>query len=93
FDQFKEELSHGDSPVAATGRALKIAGRTILYSGSSLLIGFSALGLANFSIYKSAVGVAIAVAILLLVLLTLNPFFMALLGPRLFWPTKKFAGG
>ncbi|MEL1271587.1 MMPL family transporter [Lactiplantibacillus plantarum] len=93
FDQFEEELSHGDSPVAATGRALKIAGRTILYSGSSLLIGFSALGLANFSIYKSAVGVAIAVAILLLVLLTLNPFFMALLGPRLFWPTKKFAGG
>ncbi|WP_172639797.1 MMPL family transporter [Lactiplantibacillus plantarum] len=93
FDQFKEELSHGDSPVAATGCALKIAGRTILYSGSSLLIGFSALGLANFSIYKSAVGVAIAVAILLLVLLTLNPFFMALLGPRLFWPTKKFAGG
>ena len=93
FDQFKEELSHGDSPVAATGRALKIAGRTILYSGSSLLIGFSALGLANFSIYKSAVGVAIAVAILLLVLLTLNPFFMAFLGPRLFWPTKKFAGG
>ncbi|WP_432541604.1 MMPL family transporter [Lactiplantibacillus argentoratensis] len=93
FDQFKEELSHGDSPVAATGRALKIAGRTILYSGSSLLIGFSALGLANFSIYKSAVGVAIAVAILLLVLLTLNPFFMALLGPRLFWPTKEFAGG
>ncbi|WP_318767279.1 MMPL family transporter [Lactiplantibacillus carotarum] len=93
FDQFKEELSHGDSPVAATGRALRIAGRTILYSGSSLLIGFSALGLANFSIYKSAVGVAIAVAILLLVLLTLNPFFMAILGPRLFWPTKKFSGG
>lgn len=93
FDQFKEELSHGDSPVAATGRALKIAGRTILYSGSSLLIGFSALGLANFSIYRSAVGVAIAVAILLLVLLTLNPFFMALLGPRLFWPSKKFSGG
>ncbi|BDZ29789.1 transporter [Lactiplantibacillus brownii] len=93
FDQFKEELSHGDSPVAATGRALKIAGRTILFSGSSLLIGFSALGLANFSIYRSAVGVAVAVAILLLVLLTLNPFFMALLGPKLFWPSKKFSGG
>ncbi|AVK61714.1 transporter [Lactobacillus sp. CBA3605] len=93
FDQFKEELSHGDSPVAATGRAVKIAGRTILYSGSSVLIGFTSLGLANFSIYRSAVGVAIAVAVLLLVLLTLNPFFMAILGPRLFWPTKKFAGG
>jgi len=93
FDQFKEELSHGDSPVAATGRAVKIAGRTILFSGSSLLIGFSALGLAKFSIYRSAVGVAVAVAILLLVLLTLNPFFMALLGPKLFWPSKNFAGG
>ncbi|ETY75511.1 MMPL family transporter [Lactiplantibacillus fabifermentans] len=93
FDQFKEELSHGDSPVAATGRALKIAGRTILYSGSSILIGFTSLGLANFSIYRSAVGVAVAVAILLLVLLTLNPFFMAVLGHKLFWPTKNFGGG
>lgn len=92
YDQYKEELSGGLDPVAATGNARKIAGRTILYSGSSLLIGFSALGLAKFSIYRSAVGVAVGVAVLLLVLLTLNPFFMAILGKRMFWPTKNFDG-
>ncbi|KRL04446.1 MMPL family transporter [Liquorilactobacillus oeni] len=93
FDQFKEELSRDDNVLNATKNALRIAGRTILYSGSSVLIGFSALGLANFSVYRSAVGVAVAVAILLLVLLTLNPFFMWILGRRMFWPTKNFGSG
>lgn len=93
FDQFKEELSRGGDKIEATQKALKTAGRTILYSGSSVLIGFATLGLAKFSVYRSAVGVAVAVAVLLLVLLTLNPFFMAMLGSRLFWPVKTFNGG
>lgn len=92
FDQFKEELSKGLSPLQATRRSLRIAGKTILFSGSSVLIGFSTLGLAKFSIYRSAVGVAVSVAILLLALLTLNPFFMAILGKKIFWPSKKFDG-
>ena len=92
FDQFKEELSKGLSPLQATRRSLRIAGKTILFSGSSVLIGFSTLSLAKFSIYRSAVGVAVSVAILLLALLTLNPFFMAMLGKRIFWPSKKFDG-
>ena len=92
FDQFKEELSKGLSPLQATRRSLRIAGKTILFSGSSVLIGFSTLGLAKFSIYRSAVGVAVSVAILLLALLTLNPFFMAMLGKKIFWPSKKFNG-
>ncbi|WP_283600711.1 MMPL family transporter [Ligilactobacillus aviarius] len=92
FDQFKEELSKGLSPLQATRRSLRIAGKTILFSGSSVLIGFSTLGLAKFSIYRSAVGVAVSVAILLLALLTLNPFFMAMLGKHIFWPSKKFDG-
>ncbi|WDF82499.1 MMPL family transporter [Lacticaseibacillus pabuli] len=92
YDQYKEELSGGLDAVEATTKARRIAGRTILYSGTSLLIGFSALGLAKFSIYRSAVGVAVGVAVLLLVLLTLNPFFMSLLGKRMFWPTKNFDG-
>lgn len=92
YDKFKENLSKGMSNHEATNDALRKAGKTILYSGSSILIGFSALGLANFSIYCSAVGVAVGVAVLLVVLLTLNPFFMAVLGKKLFWPVKKFEG-
>jgi RND superfamily putative drug exporter len=93
YDQFKAELSAGLEPHEATRKARKIAGKTILYSGSSLLIGFSALGLAKFSIYRSALGVAVGVAVLLLVLLTLNPFFMSVLGRKMFWPVQKFEGG
>lgn len=92
YDKFKENLSKGMSNHEATNDALRKAGKTILYSGSSILIGFSALGLANFSIYRSAVGVAVGVAVLLVVLLTLNTFFMAVLGKKLFWPVKKFEG-
>lgn len=68
------------------------AGKTILMSGSSILIGFSALGLARFSVYKSAAGVAVGVAVLLIVLLTLNMFFMTTMGKTMFWPVKTFNG-
>ncbi|MCL0312068.1 MMPL family transporter [Apilactobacillus xinyiensis] len=92
YNQFKEELSEGKDNVTATIHARKVAGKTILFSGLSVLIGFATLGLANFSIYRSAVGVAVGVAVLLLVLTTLNPFFMSLLGKKIFWPSKNFNG-
>ncbi|MGO2722570.1 MAG: MMPL family transporter [Lactobacillus sp.] len=92
YDKFKENLGNGMAKGEASRDAFKKAGKTILYSGSSLLIGFSALGLARFSIYQSAVGVAVGVAVLLLVLLTLNPFFMLTLGAKMFWPVKRFEG-
>lgn len=92
YDKFKENLGNGMEKWDAAHDAQHNAGRTILYSGSSILIGFTALSLAKFSIYQSAVGVAVGVAVLLVVLLTLNPFFMALLGKKMFWPSKKFTG-
>ncbi|MCI7335275.1 MAG: MMPL family transporter [Lactobacillus amylovorus] len=92
YDKFKEDLGKGMDKYKAMHDALRNAGKTILYSGSSILIGFTALSLAKFSIYRSAVGVAVGVAILLVVLLTLNPFFMAVLGKKMFWPVKKFTG-
>ena len=92
YDKFKENLGNGLTVGKATKDALHKAGRTILFSGSSILIGFSALALAKFSIYQSATGVAVGVAVLLLVLLTLNPFFMMSLGAKMFWPVKKFEG-
>ena len=92
YNKFKENLGKGIEKWEATRNAQHKAGRTILYSGSSILIGFSALGLANFSLYRSATGVAVGVAVLLVVLLTLNPFFMATLGKKMFWPVKTFEG-
>lgn len=92
YEQFKEQLSKGEDRHTASKKALHTAGRTILYSGSSVFIGFLSLGLAKFSIYKSSVGVALGVAVLIVVLLTLNPFFMHVLGKKMFWPSKKFDG-
>ncbi|CAI98629.1 hypothetical protein LDE05_14880 [Lactobacillus delbrueckii subsp. bulgaricus] len=92
YNHFKEYLGNGLGVAEATKDSIKKASRTILYSGSSILIGFSALGLANFSVYRSASGVAVGVLVLLIVLLTLNPFFMATLGKKMFWPSKEFAG-
>ena len=92
YNHFKEYLGNGLGVAEATKDSIKKAGRTILYSGSSILIGFSALGLANFSVYRSASGVAVGVLVLLIVLLTLTPFFMATLGKKMFWPSKEFAG-
>ncbi|MDB6239019.1 MMPL family transporter [Lactobacillus amylovorus] len=92
YDKFKEDLGKGMNKYKAMHDSLRNAGKTILYSGSSILIGFTALSLAKFSIYQSAVGVAVGVAVLLIVLLTLNLFFMAVLGKRMFWPVKEFTG-
>ena len=92
YDKFKENLGKGMDKYKAMHDALRNAGKTILYTGSSILIGFTALSLAIFFFYQSAVGVAVCVAVLLVVLLTLNPFFMATLGKKMFWPVKKFTG-
>ena len=92
YDRFKANLGNGMDKFEAAKNAQWNAGKTILMSGSSILIGFSALGLALFSVYKSAAGVAVGVAVLLIVLLTLNMFFMTTMGKTMFWPVKTFNG-
>ncbi len=92
YNEFRERLAKGKDRYTATKEAIKIGGRTVLYSGLSVLIGMSVLGFANFSLYKSAVGIAVGVVVLLAVLLTLNPFFMVICGRKMFWPIKKFSG-
>jgi len=88
YDYFKGALAQGLDSVEAMRETRKHGGRTVLYSGLSVLIGFSVLWLAKFSFYQSASAVAIGVLILLPVLLSLNMFFMATLGAKLFWPSK-----
>lgn len=92
YNEFRERLANDKDRYTATKEAIRIGGRTVLYSGLSVLIGMSVLGFANFSLYRSAVGIAVGVVVLLAVLLTLNPFFMAICGPKMFWPVKQFQG-
>lgn len=86
YNEFRDGLTK------ATTIALKNGGKTIIYSGISVLIGMTTLFFAKFSLYRSATGIAVGVTVLLLVLLTLNPFFMKTLGAKMFWPTKRLAG-
>ena len=76
YNQFKNDLIEGMDKETATKHSLKVAGKTILYSGSTVLLGFLTLALAKFSIYRSATGVGIGVAILLLALLIVKKLFM-----------------
>lgn len=92
YTRFKEELSLQGNSYAAVKATFKSAGKTVLYSGLTVLIGFASLILADFKLYQATSGVAISVAVLLLVLVSLNPFFMTLLGKKMFYPVKNFKG-
>ncbi|WP_240376884.1 MMPL family transporter [Bacillus piscicola] len=89
LSRYKEELGAGHDIHEAIVNTYKTAGKTLLYSGLAVLVGFSAIGFADFAIYQSAVGVAVGILVLLIVLYTLMPFFMAVLKEKLFWPSKK----
>ncbi|TKD69962.1 MMPL family transporter [Pseudalkalibacillus hwajinpoensis] len=88
LSRYKEELMQGHNVEDAIVNTYNTAGRTLIISGLAVFIGFSAIGFAEFPIFKSAVGVAVGIAVLMVVLFTLVPFFMALLKDKLFWPSK-----
>lgn len=92
YTRFKEEVSKGGHILKAITETYRTAGKTVVYSGIAVFIGFMALYLAEFKLYQATSAVAISVAVLLLVLITLNPFFMAVLGFKMFWPIKKVNG-
>ncbi|MEN2767778.1 MMPL family transporter [Ornithinibacillus xuwenensis] len=89
ISRFKEELANQDSIKDAVLSTYKSSGKTVLFSGLAVLIGFSTIGLSTFSLYQSAVAVAVGVAVVLIALITLVPFFLVVLGKKLFWPFDK----
>jgi putative drug exporter of the RND superfamily len=88
LSRFKEEMAKDDNVVEAIVETYRTAGKTVFFSGIAVMIGFAAIGFSTFKLYQSAAAVAIGVAILLLALVTVVPFFMAVLGKKLFWPSK-----
>ncbi|WP_175640608.1 MMPL family transporter [Metabacillus schmidteae] len=88
LSRFKEELSHRESTVEAIIETYRNAGRTVFFSGLAVMIGFAAIGFSQFKLYQSASAVAVGVAILIIALFTVVPFFMAVLGNKIFWPSK-----
>ncbi|HEX7064662.1 MAG TPA: MMPL family transporter [Bacillales bacterium] len=89
LNRFKEEMPKHESVKDAVISTYKNGGRTMFFSGVAVLVGFATIGLSTFSLYQSAVGVAIGVAVLIIALTTIVPILMQLLGKHLFWPAKK----
>ncbi len=93
LSRFREELylAHGDRH-AALDRTLAGVGKTVIFSGLTVLISFTTLFFAGFGIYRSAAGVSIGLAVTLLACFTLVPAMLGVLGPYLFWPRHPKPG-
>ncbi|TYP71240.1 MMPL family transporter [Paenibacillus methanolicus] len=92
ISRYKEELAHTNDRTEAIVTTYRTAGRTVIFSGLAVLVGFASIGFSTFVLYRSAVAVAVGVAVMLIALVTIVPFFMAVLGNAIFWPSKAAAG-
>ncbi|AIQ12718.1 MMPL family transporter [Paenibacillus durus] len=88
ISRFKEELAASEDTRTAIIETYRKAGGTVFYSGLAVFVGFVVIGLSKFILYRSAVAVAVGIAVMLLALITVVPFFMAVLGKKLFWPSR-----
>lgn len=89
--RYRERLRAGVAPKLALEQAVGRAGRVIGSAALVVIVSFSALLLSEFASFTTmAPGLAIAVSVMLLAALTLVPAIVALLGPRIFWPSKSW---
>lgn len=88
ISRYKEELAHRGDKTEAIVHTYRTAGKTVLFSGLAVLVGFASIGFSTFVLYRSAVAVAVGIVVMLLALFTLVPVFLSLLGNALFWPAK-----
>ena len=89
--RYRERLREGDEPKAAVAHAVERAGEAIASAGGVVIVSFMALILSSLGIFRS-IGPALAIAVFVTVLaaLTLVPAIVALLGTKVFWPSKSW---
>lgn len=92
ISRFKEELGKLETKEAAIIATYKSSGKTVIVAGIAVLVGFISIGFSQFSLYRSAVAVAVGVAVMLVAIYTFVPFFLYTLGKGMFWPSKKNIG-
>jgi len=89
--RYREKLRSGDHTKAAVGFALSRAGEAIFSAALVVLASFAALFFADFGIFSSlAPGLVICVAVMMLAALTLVPALLAIIGEKVFWPSKAW---
>ena len=94
--RYREELRAGLSHDDALHQAIVWAGESITISGASVIIGFGAMSVCNYSLI-STMGICLALGVLiaLLAALTLIPSILHFVGDKVFWPStmKTFKEG
>ena len=81
--RFREEMERGLDKLEATERSGSTAGRTVLFSGVTVIIALCGMLIVPFPFFQSlAIGAILVVAIALAATLTLLPAVLAVLGPR-----------
>lgn len=88
LNRFREELGHGLAPIEALAAGLRGVAKTVIFSALTVLVSFAILYFAHFSIYRSAVGVAVGVFVTIFTCLTFIPALIMALGRFIFWPRK-----
>ncbi|MDR1954650.1 MAG: MMPL family transporter, partial [Candidatus Methanoplasma sp.] len=87
--RYREERVQGADHEHALKNAVTWAGESITISGLAVMIGFGAMSICSFSMISSmGVMLATGIVVALLAALTLISSILALVGERLFWPTK-----
>jgi RND superfamily putative drug exporter len=89
--RYRERLRGGDHTRAAVAFALSRSSEAILSAGLVVIASFAGLLFAKFGIFTSfAPGLIICVAVMLVAAVTFVPALVAVLGTRLFWPSKAW---
>jgi RND superfamily putative drug exporter len=85
--RFREELARSGDPATAVQRMLATAGRAVVTSGGTVVIGFAALLLTPL-VETRSVGFAgiVVVAVMVVLAVTLLPAALMLLGSGVDWP-------
>jgi putative drug exporter of the RND superfamily len=82
-NRFREELVKGADPRSAVATTTATAGRTVFFSGLTVLLSLAGLLLVEARIFRElALGAMTAVAVMALGALTLVPALLSWLGPR-----------
>ena len=85
--RFREELNRGHSPRQAAIRAIETAGRAVVTSGLTVVVGFASLLITPLTEIRSVgVGGLIVVASAVLLSVTLLPAALSILGRAIDWP-------
>ena len=83
ISRFRDEMGRGLDKYEATARTGATAGRTVLFSGLTVVVALCGLLIVPFSFFQTlALGAILVVLVALAATLTLLPAVLALLGPR-----------